>query len=139
MKRHPALVPLSMEHHRSLLLAKHCRQAAESGDGQQVAARIDDLLRQRTLWAGHFEREECCLFELAAGLDPDLVARLRREHERMLDWLARMQQGETQWLGPFGELLGAHTRLEERVLFPLLESLPETKLERIRDCLAPSG
>lgn len=135
MKRHPALVSISMEHHRSLLLAKHCKVAAASGDATRIQRQVEEILQQRDLWARHFHKEEQCLFEPARALEPALVARLLREHEQMLDWVARMQAGEHQWLQAFGELLGEHTRVEERRLLPALESLSEADLQFMGRCL----
>ncbi len=135
MKRHAALVSISMEHHRSLLLAKHCKVAAASGDVTRIEQQVAEVLQQQELWATHFRKEEHCLFEPARVLEPTLVARLLEEHQLMLDWVARMRAGEYQWLQPFGELLEAHTRAEERQLLPALETLPEADLLAVGQCL----
>ena len=64
MKRHPALVPLSHDHHRTLVRARELREAA-AGDGEARRAASARFLRH---YAGHvvrhFREEEELVFPL---------------------------------------------------------------------------
>ncbi len=128
MKRHPALIELSREHHQSLRLARDCLRTADSGDpeacrslAQAVAADYPDT------WAVHFATEERTIFPLAQRLDRDiqaLVQQLIAEHRRMDRLAERLaQNGDCQTLYEFGALLRDHTRAEERTLFPQLQAI----------------
>ena len=126
MPRSGALLSLSREHHSSLVLARAIRQAAESGDNivfTAIMQRIEE--HWRTILCEHFAREEQLLRLAAGGVDAESTDRILVEHEELrmlacgpceLDLPARLRR--------FGELLGAHVRYEERVLFPQLQSHP---------------
>ncbi len=126
MKRHPALVELSREHHQSLRLARDCLRTAQAGDPEacrrlahSVAADYPDT------WAVHFATEEQTIFPLAHRLDAEtqaLVEQLIAEHRRMDHLAERLaEEGGCQTLSEFGALLRDHTRTEERLLFPRLQ------------------
>ena len=126
MPRSGALLSLSREHHSSLVLARAIRQAAESGDNivfTAIMQRIEE--HWRTILCEHFAREEQLLRLAADAVDAESVDRILAEHAELrslacgpceLDLPARLRR--------FGELLGAHVRYEERVLFPQLQSHP---------------
>jgi mannose-6-phosphate isomerase-like protein (cupin superfamily) len=130
VKRHPALVPFSHDHHHGLVQARRLRRAA-SGDAQELsaaaAAFLDFFGREA---AAHFREEEELLFPLLAAVSapapPELAealvqhARLRALADRLRGELERgaVEAATAQELG---ELLEEHIRLEERRLFPLLE------------------
>ena len=126
MPRTGALLSLSREHHSSLVLARAVRQAAESGDNGaflEMMKRIEE--HWRTILCEHFAREEQLLRFVADGLDTEFADRILIEHAELrmlacgpceLDLSARLHR--------FGELLAAHVRYEERVLFPQLQSHP---------------
>ncbi|MDV6347045.1 hemerythrin domain-containing protein [Nitrosomonas sp. Is35] len=126
MPRTGALLALSREHHSSLVLARAVRQAAESGDSAVLPAmkqRIEE--HWRIVLCEHFAREEQLLRLAADAVDTESAARVLAEHAELrglacgpceLDLPARVQR--------FGELLAAHVRYEERVLFPQLQSHP---------------
>jgi hypothetical protein len=130
MPRIGALLALSRDHHRALVIGRDARRAAASGDSVIWA---DTITCVEDYWhrsmAAHFMEEER-LIELAREkLDPDAVARILSEHAE----LRALANGPSP-LGPspltldpqarlsrFGELLNAHVRYEERVFFPQLE------------------
>jgi hemerythrin-like domain-containing protein len=143
MKRHPALISLSHDHHEGLVIAQclirgYSKAAAfqwpDTAEGQ--AAELADFFDRALL--PHFRAEEKVVFPMAReSLDVDgreLVGRLIEEHGRMRD-LARQlgeQPSNRSLLQEFGKLLESHIRLEERLLFESLQnSLSEEEMQRM--------
>jgi mannose-6-phosphate isomerase-like protein (cupin superfamily) len=121
VKRHPALVALSHDHHHALVHARRLREGDPAGFAEFFAR---DLVR-------HFRQEEEVVFPLLAevGEHPPELARALVEHARVRA-LARRPGPE------LGELLEAHVRLEERVLFETIQrAVPDERLTE----LLPSG
>ena len=126
MPRTSALLSLSREHHASLVMARAARKAADSNDRAvflEAMTRIE--AHWQTVLATHFAQEEQLLRLAEEALDPESVARIFVEHAELrmlacgpcaLEPIARLRQ--------FGDLLAAHVRYEERVLFPQLQSHP---------------
>lgn len=107
VKRHPALQPLSREHHHALVLARRLERGAAG-----------DLRRALDGWLGaHVELEERVL---APHLDDERAARLRAEHAELRRRGAEAG-ADPERLAEVGALLRAHVRWEERELFPWLE------------------
>ena len=135
MKRHPALIPLSHDHHRALVEARRLRRAAA---GPAPAATAEAFLRffaEETV--RHFREEEELVFPTVAdcGEAREFLVQALLEHQRLHALAARLQQqvegGESVagLMRQVGELLEAHVRLEERRLFPVIEQLlPEAAL-----------
>lgn len=135
MRRDPALVSLSHDHHQALAVAQKLRRA----DPQSADRARSELL---AYWEGHgrahFRLEEEILFPAYAGYgdpyDPllaralcDHVAIRREVHAAMGDAGAPVSA-----LQKLGTMLSDHVRLEERALFPLIEStLPEAALAAV--------
>ncbi len=125
MKRIDQLLPLSKEHHQSLVLAKKCKDiiARESEEVIKIFAlqlEVDFDMQ----WAKHFKIEEQTIFSLAAGKSKEMsemCVQLSNEHQIMEKMVRRIAAGDHQLLAEFGQLLHDHTRLEERQLFPLIE------------------
>jgi quercetin dioxygenase-like cupin family protein len=132
MKRHPALVPLSHDHHHALVRARELRRAATAGEEERraAAARFQRFFADET--SRHFREEEEQLFPLLDGEPAPLVQALR-EHQRLRALVRRLGEDPSpETLVAVGELLEAHVRLEERVLFELLErEVPAERLERL--------
>jgi quercetin dioxygenase-like cupin family protein len=136
MKRHPALIPLSHDHHRALVEARRLRRAAA---GPEPAA--EAFLRFFTdVTVRHFREEEELLFPSVVDCEGarELLVQALLEHQRLHALAARMQQqlaGGDSLVGvmrQLGELLEAHVRLEERRLFPVIEQrLQEAVLTEI--------
>jgi len=123
MRRDPALVDLSHDHHQALYCAMLMQRAT-----------ADDLAEVREgvlgFWddqgAKHFRvEEEVLLPAFAAAGDPreDAVVTVLVDHVWIRERMARLAAGELGLpdVRALGERLAAHVRHEERVLFPLIE------------------
>jgi hemerythrin-like domain-containing protein len=139
MKRHPALAPLSRDHHHALVLAQRLRRADEQDAADAGAAFLEHWMEEERL---HFRlEEEVLLPAYAAYGDPDhpAVVRTLLDHVRIrrdVDGLAGGASAEL--LHEIGARLADHVRHEENELFPLIErTLPEPALtalgERLRN------
>jgi hemerythrin-like domain-containing protein len=139
MKRSPALVSLSRDHHQALVVSQKLRRAhAETVDRALV-----DL---RKYWdehgAAHFRAEEELLFPAyAAHADPydPLLARLLCDHLAIRQRIHALNPVSPELLATLhglGELLDRHVRLEEHELFPLIEgALPDAELNAVARAL----
>ena len=128
LKRHPALIPLSREHHQWLLLAQLLKKDAPAYKGMPGTP-TDKVAYARELWeqliAPHIEKEETYLFPKVAKLAPDLVAllnELRLEHELLRNSFDKLHH-EVTTMDRLGRLLERHVRKEERVLFQQVQAL----------------
>ena len=141
MRRHPALVLLSQEHHDELAHARRLLRAAVAGPEQRLAVASAYVDAFFTETVEHFRREEEILFPLyvrRAGSTP-MLERILREHME-LHGLVRALRAEAaagdilpDALRRLGDLLHDHVRVEERELFAEIERLvPATELERLR-------
>jgi mannose-6-phosphate isomerase-like protein (cupin superfamily) len=131
MKRHPALVPLSHDHHHALAAAHRLRAAADGdGDPRAVVSAFVDFFGAHTL--AHFRAEEELIFPLVAEVDearPLLVAILL-DHQRLRALVPRLARtAEVGVMREVGELLEGHIRREERELFPLIERVAKPDLD----------
>ncbi len=143
MKRIEQLQPLSKEHHLSLLLAQKAIKTARSGDSDLITTLCQEIINDYdALWRVHFQIEEDSIFLLIKNkahnnLDPktkknlidatQLCKQLSQEHLTMNHYYEQMKSKGNDNLATlleqFGELLKEHTRTEERLLFPLLDTL----------------
>ena len=123
MKRDPALVDLSHDHHRALYRAMLMQRAS----AEDVADVRDGVLG---FWdeqgAKHFRiEEEVLLPAFAAVGDPrdEAVLTVLSDHVWIRERMARLAADDLDLDGlhELGERLAAHVRHEERVLFPLIE------------------
>jgi hemerythrin-like domain-containing protein len=137
MKRHPALRALSSDHHQGLVHARRLVKAADTGEGLEPTARdFLDFWREHT--TRHFrEEEEVLLPAYARHADPadSSVVRVLVDHvhiRRLTTDLDRMLNTGEQLAATMrqvGEMLRAHIRHEEDVLFPMIErALPDAEL-----------
>ncbi|HLI31208.1 MAG TPA: hemerythrin domain-containing protein [Solirubrobacteraceae bacterium] len=141
MKRHPALAPLSRDHHHTLVVSRMLREAGV----QQAPAATE---RWRSLWQErereHFRKEEEVLAPALAAhpsgapLRERMLAEHRQIRARSDALLSSPDPArQTAALAALGELLRRHVRFEENELFPLLEaSLDAEQLEEIGRRLA---
>ncbi len=139
MKRHPALAPLSRDHHHALVIAQRLRRAGEDDAAGAVRAFLEHWQKEERL---HFRlEEEVLLPALAAYADADhpAVVRTLLDHVRIRAAVDRLgATAQLEQVHELGAWLAAHVRLEENELFPLIEqTLPEPALvalgERLRD------
>lgn len=125
MKRAPALTSLSRDHHQALFVAQKLRRASAGSAAEARAALV-------AYWEGHGRahfrsEEEVLLPAYAAHGDPydPLVARVLCDHvaiRQRVDALDRDSTATVGALHELGGLISDHVRLEERELFPLIES-----------------
>lgn len=149
LKRDPALVPLSQDHHAALVHAQALSRAAEGRPpydrpaSPQRVARAFMGFRKAEL-VGHFSDEEQVIFPLAEAVDPQGTARVRAEHVEMNALAARLEASLAAGDDPrpvmaeLGALLHDHVRFEERAWFETLQArLGTDVLERLgRDIAA---
>jgi len=140
MKRHPALQPLSDDHHRALVLARRLRQAPRTTDPATLAALAREVRREFDVDLDpHFRVEERWLLPaLEKGDGGRFAKRIADDHARLralvrADWSASTPH-------ELGELLEQHVRFEERAAFPAAEALlSEGELACVRDAALASG
>jgi iron-sulfur cluster repair protein YtfE (RIC family) len=141
VKRHPALVPLSDDHHQELVQARRLARAADGSPDERLEAAAGYVAVFFTETIEHFRREEETVFPLYAAqaeTDAMLLARILREHME-LHGLARelraelaAEQVSPETLQALGALLHDHVRLEERVLFEEIQRVvPEAALDAL--------
>jgi hemerythrin-like domain-containing protein len=132
-KRHPALISLSHNHHRGLVLA----QRLKAGTPLHPQEPDNDLRTRITFLQKffvehlrpHFAAEEEILFPLVSPSPPavqPLVRRLVQEHralEQLTEKLIGSEKTDTEAaLSEFGSMLESHIHTEERELFPAIEN-----------------
>ena len=141
MKRHPALLGLSREHHTSLSLARRAQRAAESGDAERIAGMAGVILsRFPSMLEPHFLFEERIILPpLARAGQSDLVRQTMTEHTQLRGLCGQLHTPEAAILVSFADALIAHVRFEERTLFEALQSLgDETLLQAFVDAEHPA-
>ena len=152
MKRHAALVPLSRDHHRGLVMARRLTTGQPANprddwpaDRGRQAARLVRFFE--TDLRPHFAAEEAHVFPAAARALPDGDRRTRAlvaEHETMRAMIRELADAPASRLDAlltaFGELLRAHIRAEEHELFQQMQAAcdPET-LETLGTRIAGRG
>jgi hemerythrin-like domain-containing protein len=142
MKRHPALIPLSRDHHNGLVQALRLRRAAAAGDASarlEATRKFGEFFRNEE--RVHLQDEEEKLFPLLlrhVRSQPAPLREARVQHmqlegfARELDIAVTAGIVDRETLDAAGELLDEHIRLEERQLFPLIEELvPDDELRRL--------
>ena len=139
MKRDPALISLSRDHHQALSVALRLRRAtAETA----ADVRADALRFWTTAGRAHFRVEEEVLLPAYArhgDAHHPLVARALCDHvaiRQRMDALAGDAPPEVACLRELGTMLSDHVRLEERELFALIEqTLPASALAAVAGAL----
>lgn len=128
MKRHPQLQQLSREHHDALKLARAARLAAESGLPSQIGTLAERVVsRFATELDPHFcIEEQGILVILAQAGQHELVLRTQHEHAQLRRLAAALANPDVATLLAFAELLAAHVRFEERVLFEVAQQAMTT-------------
>jgi hemerythrin-like domain-containing protein len=143
VKRDPALVPLSHDHHKALYVAQQLQRANAVNAAE---ARSGFTAYWREHGARHFEVEERVLFPAYAPYgDPHhpLLARALCDHVDIRARAAAVTDGgelAPDELNELGARLADHVRMEERELFPLIEeALPPERLAALSEALAGEG
>ncbi|MDR2188238.1 MAG: hemerythrin domain-containing protein [Azonexus sp.] len=121
MKRSAALIPLSHQHHTVLSYTARIIRAATAADHEVLLAKFSAFLHNHL--EPHFTEEERDLLpRLAAIGETQLVARTLDEHAQLRALATAIEGGDKAALTPFGTLLQAHVRFEERELFAVAEA-----------------
>ncbi|MQB00958.1 MAG: hypothetical protein GEU78_11810 [Actinobacteria bacterium] len=139
-RRHPALVPYTSDHHHGLAESRRLKLAAGGGAAERVAAASRFCAFFREDAARHFADEEAHL--LPALMDKGLAERammvtILEEHielRELVDELARGARAgdvDAHLMRKVAGAFGAHIRLEERRLFPMLQRIAPAVLDSI--------
>lgn len=122
IKRSPALMPLSREHHFDLLLVWKLRQGLAKGvEPARMAAYVNYLYEG--MIDTHFSDEEQFFFDQLPAGDPQ-AEEARKQHAELrqtIDLAADPQKATPELFERLADLLEAHVRYEERELFAYLE------------------
>ena len=137
MKRVEQLQDLSRENHASLVMAKKIAEVARQGTEAELLEAIETVkdYYEKELEV-HFQHEERTIFAPIYKDYQDHIALatgLLKEHGfmRMLVPALKIETARKD-LAEFAEVLKNHTRVEERELFPLVESLfSEAQLDAV--------
>lgn len=144
LKRDPALVPLSRDHHFALRQALWLRRAAAASDAG-AAARVarDYVAFHRDELVPHIADEESIVFPAFERNDPAGTERLRGEHRAIDALTSRLRSlldgadDPRPLMGEIASLLDDHVRYEERVYFMAVqERLPASVLFVIGEAIA---
>jgi hypothetical protein len=143
LKRDPALVWLSRDHHFALREALWLRRSAAGGSLEKAAATARDfLLFYRDELVGHIADEEEALLPLVPDVDPAGAARLLAEHAEIHGLTARLVEhlegdGDPRpVMADLGALLNDHVRFEERGFFMAVqERLTPEELRGVGEAL----
>ena len=116
MKRSPALLALSREHHTALSLSVRIARMADAESEAALLIRVPAVFDAEL--EPHFEEEERSLLPaLVAAGELALVTRTLAEHGAMRNLMTHIRSGDVVSLKLFGQQLAAHVRFEERELF----------------------
>ena len=130
MKRHPALIALSRDHHTALVWAKRAQRSREADSTVLMAQLI-------TVFDGeldpHFRTEERDILPvLERQGHHTLVAQTLEEHRILRAEVDKMRTGCAESLISFGAALVAHVRFEERIMFPAVESALSRQIDLLK-------
>ena len=122
LKRHPALVPLSQDHHFGLLLSWKIRQGLNRGiDLKRIFNYVDYFVNEHL--EVHFQNEERHLFTYLAKNDL-LRKDAETQHEYLRELFGKMEtdsEVNESNLHEYADSLESHIRFEERKLFPYIQ------------------
>ena len=135
MNRHPALAPLSRDHHHALVIAQRLRRATAETAAETAEAFLDHWNAEEKQ---HFRvEEELLLPAYAAHGDPDHPAIIRMLLDHILirrDAARARRDAFARALHASESRLADHVRLEEHEVFPLIEAtIPEPELQALGD------
>lgn len=133
IKRHPAIVELSKDHHFGLLLSWKIRK------GDELHVPVDRVIRYvihefETDLEHHFREEEELMFNKMPAGDTMRI-RAEEEHKLIRSYIAQMKEDNSEKaLNDFSKLLENHIRFEERELFNhIQETFSSEQLTEISD------
>jgi hypothetical protein len=124
LKRDPALVPLSRDHHFALRQVLWLRRATSAADQSRTTVVAREFLAfHRAELVPHMADEEAVVFPAFEASDPEGTARLRREHREIHALAAQLAdtldrgQDPGRVMNEVASLLDDHVRYEERAYF----------------------
>jgi len=128
MKRAEQLQKLSREHHGSLVMAKKIAEIAENGTDADLIAAIETVTKyNEDELEEHFQHEERTIFSLIFSDYKEhvgIATVLLKEHGFIRQLIPKLSpENARENLAEFARVLKEHTRMEERELFPIIESL----------------
>jgi iron-sulfur cluster repair protein YtfE (RIC family) len=139
MKRHPALIPLSQDHHHGLLLAQLLKRNAPEYHGLPK-----DLLGKMNFakemyhkeLEHHFRDEEEFVFPYLKGKDVELdnlISEILNEHIILKEKILALDDNPNlvDQLDEIGKILSEHIRKEERVLFEKAQTILNNEVLKI--------
>ena len=141
MKRHPALIPLTHDHHHGLKHARRLKLAAKQDEAEraQSAQEFLDFFRGEALI--HFREEEELLFPAFLEHDSraeEAIGELLLDHVKMHGFAARLERERmsggvsAETMTAAGTLLERHIRVEENEVFRFAqETIPEEELQTL--------
>lgn len=137
MKRHPALVPLSRDHHHALVIARSLRHATVETATEVARAFLSHWDAEEKL---HFRIEEELLLPAYAAhgeCDNPAIIRMLLDHMLIRRDAARLAgTPPLKLLHDLGARLADHVALEEHEVFPLIEAaIPEPELQSLGERL----
>lgn len=130
MKRHESLQPLSREHHHGLLLCWKIKTGISKGINVARIKKYSDWFYANHI-VPHFEAEENHVFPLL-GIEHPMVKKAFEQHAA----LRKLFTGESNIksnLLRISEELDSHIRLEERELFPEIQTRISEQALRVLD------
>lgn len=119
LKRHPALQPLSKEHHQILLLGFKIRQGLKNTIEPKRILSYSDWFFSAYL-KPHFKKEEYHLTHVS-GENLDIISQLKLNHQKVTKAFLKLTPSNSE-LKRLEELIISHVRYEERVLFEEIQS-----------------
>lgn len=134
LKRHPALIPLSKDHHFGLLLCWKIRMGIRKEVAPERIAKYVTYFYKHHLKI-HFQEEEIYVFSLVDEKDENRkkAERQHRKIQRLVQRLSMYPEKLKITLGQIEEEVEAHIRFEERAFFPYIQNqLEESELEKLQ-------
>lgn len=114
LKRHPALQPLSKEHHQILLLGFKIRQGLKNKVEPERIMNYCVWFFEAYLQP-HFEKEQTHLSHILGEVSDD-ISKLKQNHQEVEEAFHNISASYSV-LQNFEDLIVSHVRFEERVLF----------------------
>lgn len=134
MKRDPALIRLSRDHNRGLVLALYVERVLPGADDAQLDRMQHEIVDfWQTALLPHFRAEcECVLARLVrhVGFDDEIIRRTEDDHLRLNSILALLRDSDDTavrraLIAELGTLLRDHIRWEESILFEAAQRMLE--------------
>ena len=131
IKRHPAIISFSKDHHFGLLLVWKIRQGLNKAvDAERISKYVLYFFKEDL--GKHFKEEEQLLFSRLPEDDP-LRKRAEADHQSVYKLVNDIEKkNDAILLNQLAGILEKHIRFEERELFNHLQAnIPENELEEI--------